>query len=466
MGARHHGNRPREAAGMPGEWLLRLSRTMAADERHAFVEALDAPPPVSIRLNPAKPAPVTGEPVPWCAHGRWLGERPAFTFDPLLHAGAYYVQEASSMLLQQAVVACTLPDAPLLALDLCAAPGGKCTHLLTLLPQGSLLVANEMNGHRRSILLENLWKWGWPGVAVAGSAPQDFARTAGLFDLVLVDAPCSGEGMMRKDPHARAQWSPTLAAHCATVQQGILGHAWAALKPGGHLIYSTCTWEPGENEDQLARLVATGAVAVEVAMDERWGVVRTEREGAIGYRCYPHRVRGEGFFLGVVRKPGERRPSLHRPACGLVGKRGDVEAVQAWLQEAACLMEHGGVLHAIHPAWHGAMLHGLAALRIVAPGIPVAEPKGNGWRPHAALALNRILQRGAFPEVEMDHRTAIAYLRGGSLPAAGAAGHALAMYRGHPLGWLQGAGTRWNNRWPVPWRIRAQQARGPDVSWA
>jgi len=443
--------------------MARTLLPLLGEDMPALEAALCRPPPTSIRLNPYKAFPHEAEAVPWCATGRYLAERPAFTFDPLLHAGAYYVQEASSMLLEQAVRYSGAADRDVLALDLCAAPGGKSTHLRSLLTPGSLLVANEVDPRRMPALRENLWKQGLPNVVLTGGRPEDLEALSGTFGLVLVDAPCSGEGMFRKDPFAREQWSEGLVDRCAAVQTGILEHAWAALAPGGTLIYSTCTWEPRENEGQLRPLVERGGIPLEVPLDPAWCIERTGIDGVIGHRCYPHRLRGEGFFLGMVRKPGEWTPHDAWRTSG-----GGAEAVGHWLRgaEEQAIIEQDGVLHAVGERWASLVREALPVVRVSAPGIPIAERKAGEWRPHPALALSILLDREAFPQVELDEAGALAYLRGEALPALGAHGTALATFRGRPIGWLHGAGRRWNNRWPAPWRIRAQQANAPRVPWA
>lgn len=445
---------------LPIELHRSLSGLLGA-EVAALEQALQAPAPISLRLNPAKPSAANGGSIPWCATGRYLSERPAFTFDPLLHAGAYYVQEASSMFLEQALLASGLLDRDVLVLDLCAAPGGKTTHLRSLLTPGSLLVANEVDGARRSALAENLWKWGAGNVIITGSDPSDLEQLQDRFDLILLDAPCSGEGMFRKDPFAREQWSPALVERCAITQRRIVEHAWDALSPGGVLIYSTCTWEVTENEGQLRPVVELGGEPISIPIDPTWGIERTEQGMVTGYRCYPHRLRGEGFFLGMVRKPGElpaRSGSRPAPSSERIG----------WLSrpDDHVVIEHRDTLHVLDGQWQAEQEDLSRVLRLIAPGTPFAERKGNEWRPHAACALSERLHRHAFPEVELDRTTAIRYLQGHAIPGTNAQGSALITYGGHPLGWVQGAGSRWNNRWPQPWRIRAQQAGAPRVSWA
>lgn len=368
-------------------------------------DALQADPPVSVRINPLKPVDVGGSPIPWCVQGRFLDHRPVFTLDPLYHAGCYYVQEASSMLLEQALIAAGLPERPVLALDLCASPGGKSTHLLSLLPAGSVLVSNEAVRSRQGALIENLLKWGAPNSIITGSPTTAFSVQGARFDLVVIDAPCSGEGMFRKDPFARAQWSPRLVQECAMIQSAILDDAWACLAPGGTLIYSTCTWDWDENEAHIERLIeGSGAVPITIPASE----AATSGSGP-GIRCYPHRSIGEGFFIAAVRKPDE----------GSSGRSEPLEAV---------------------------------AERLRAAGIRVLFPGGDTELDRFA----EVLQAGSAigPALELDMNGSLGYLRGEALRADDATGMRTVTHRGFALGLVKGAGNRWNNLHPKPWRIR------------
>jgi precorrin-6B methylase 2 len=336
-------------------------------------------------------------------------------------------------------------------LDLCASPGGKTTLLRSLLHPDSLVVANEVERKRQAALQENLWKWGAANVVVTGSDPADLAHLPETFDLIQVDAPCSGEGLFRKDPFARTQWSDALVVQCATTQRRIVEQAWHALRPGGMLIYSTCTWETLENEDRLDQLAELGALGVDLPLDADWVVVPVGTSGIAGYRCYPHRVRGEGFFLAAVRKAGVA-------AVNGVGSEqlDDHPEQRRWLASPSRwhFEQHAGVLHSVDDRWTGVLRELQRCLRVLAPGRPVAEQHAGVWRPHAALALDTSIRRGAFPEVPLDRPAALGYLQGAALPATDATGHALAVHEGLPIGWLKGAGSRWNTLWPAPWRIR------------
>ncbi|MBL7965242.1 MAG: rRNA cytosine-C5-methyltransferase [Flavobacteriales bacterium] len=435
-------------APLPAELLARLAMQTDAS---ALREALEDTPSVSVRYNPFKPTEWAGEPVPWCALGRYLADRPRFTLDPQLHAGAYYVQEASSMLIEQAYLQGRPAAGPLRVLDLCAAPGGKSGHLASLLPEGSLLVANELDRTRLAVLQENLWKQGRPGVVITHDRTEAFAALPGAFELVLVDAPCSGEGMMRRDPFARAQWSPALVQQCALVQRKILDHAWTALAPGGTLIYSTCTWAPEEDEQQVEELITlTGALPIALELNAEWGMER----GPLGVRCYPHRVRGEGFFLSVLRKPG----AFHDLVLDAHHAGANSFPELQWLIDPgrwSCTMQED-IAHVVEAAHHAFVQRLMAAVRTAAPGTPALFQKGGEARPHPALALSTALHHEFWPTIDLEHEQALAYLRGESLSTSAARGTALMRYHGLALGWSQGAGKRWNNQWPKPWRIRMQ----------
>lgn len=390
--------------------------------------------------------------MPWCEQGRYLPERPVFTLDPLLHAGTYYVQEASSMLLEQALKVTGLRDQAILALDMCAAPGGKSTHLISLLNTGSLIVCNEVAPARRDTLSENLWKQGFSNTVISGSEPAAFGDLGERFDLVLVDAPCSGEGMFRKDAFARKQWNEKLVASCARTQRDILRHAWATVRPGGWLVYSTCTWERSENEEQVHDLIRQGAMYTPIPIADEWGVVETDG----GYRCYPNRVKGEGFFISLLRKRGTSDPHTWFPRPGRIPTE-----VIGWLtpSEMVDVIEDRDQLFASPAPWSATIGALQSSLHLASPGVPIAERKGGTWRPHPALALNRSLDQGAFPDAALNLEQALSYLRGETALSLGSngkdgAGVRLMRYAGLPLGWMHAAGDRWNNGWPKPWRIR------------
>ena len=242
-----------------------------------FLHAMQEEPPVSIRLNPYRLSNlwtvIGGQPVPWCRHGYYLASRPQFTFDPLLHAGAYYVQEASSMFLDEVLRQHISGQGPITALDLCAAPGGKSTLLRTAIGADGILLSNEPNGKTAQILAENIQKWGAPGMYVTNNYPASFSKSGMAFDLILTDVPCSGEGMFRKDEGAIAEWSLDHVQRCSQLQREIVGEAWQCLRPGGLLVYSTCTFNTHENEENVKWILETfDAEILPVETQPEWNI--------------------------------------------------------------------------------------------------------------------------------------------------------------------------------------------------
>ncbi|GAA4427307.1 rRNA cytosine-C5-methyltransferase [Pontibacter saemangeumensis] len=437
---------------------------LLGNEYGAFVQALQLPPPVSVRLNPGKTAAFPALPrVPWASKGYYLPERPAFTLDPLLHAGSYYVQEASSMFLEQALKQAVDVQQPLHVLDLCGAPGGKSTHLASLLSEESLLVSNEVIRSRASILAENVAKWGSGNVLVTSNDPRDFCRLHHFFDVMVVDAPCSGEGMFRKDPQAVVEWSEENVKLCAQRQQRILTDVWEALKPGGLLIYSTCTWNEQENEANMDWLAAQeNAQSVHLRLQPEWGVEPSRQQGVEGYRFYPHRVQGEGFFMAVIRKAGEARVADHSKSkkkkykLTLAGKK-EQALVQDWLQqpERYIWLQHGEVISALPANLFEAADEVYQNLYVLYAGTEVAEVKGRKLKPLQGLALSQHLNKKAFATAELDLEQAVRYLRKEDI-SLGSSGNdwLLLQYRDVPLGWAKQVGTRMNNYYPKEWRIR------------
>ena len=288
---------------LPEKFETSISQKLGSD-LPAFIESLNESPPVSIRINPHKnKRPAPADPIPWCPFGQYLPQRPVFTLDPLFHAGSYYVQEASSMFLGEALRQSTDLRLPLRVLDLCAAPGGKSTHILSLIGTESLLVSNEVIRSRASILSENIQKWGYPNAIVTNNEASDFQQLKGFFDVIVIDAPCSGEGLFRKDPNAINEWSPDDVQRCSARQKRIVTDVWAALRENGILIYCTCTYNESENEDNLKWLKENYSLDfIRLRTETSWGITEVETNGLFAYRFFPHKTRGEGFFLSVMRK--------------------------------------------------------------------------------------------------------------------------------------------------------------------
>ncbi|PTX20247.1 16S rRNA C967 or C1407 C5-methylase (RsmB/RsmF family) [Pontibacter mucosus] len=449
----------------PKPFTDRMQRMLGDEEFSIFLEALQQAPPVSVRINTAKAAPAPGlQPVPWTETGFYLPERPLFTLDPALHAGAYYVQEASSMFVEQALRQAVNLSEPLHVLDLCGAPGGKSTHLASLLSPQSLLVSNEVIRSRASILAENIAKWGSGNVLVTSNDPRDFNRLPGFFDVMVVDAPCSGEGMFRKDAHAMEEWSEENVNLCAQRQQRILMDVWDSLRPGGVLIYSTCTWNEQENEQNIAWLAEQeGAESIKLQLEPEWGVVPGQLKGVEGYRFYPHRVQGEGFFLAVVRKAGEEQP-LHGKSkkkkykLSIAGKK-EQALVADWLQQPGqyTFVQHGEKISAIPENLFEAADEVYQHLYVVYAGTELAEIYGKKLKPLQGLALSQYLDRSVFTSAELSLEQALRYLKKEDT-SLGTSGNdwLLLEYKGLPLGWAKQIGNRINNYYPKEWRIRME----------
>ena len=289
---------------LPETFKQRMQSSLGDADFQLYCESFEQPVPVSLRINPLKWHEKPGlQPVLWSQTGYYLPERPLFACDPLWHSGAYYVQEASSMFLEHVVRSIFQEEMPEIVLDLCGAPGGKATHLSSIMDGKGLLVANEVIRSRAVVLAENLRKWGQPNVVVTNNDPSHFAAIEGFFDLIVTDAPCSGEGMFRKNNAAINEWSESNVKLCADRQQRIISDVWAALKPGGILIYSTCTFNEAENEDNTFKFISNNeAESIKIDVPDQWNVVETHKEGVFGYRFFPHHVKGEGFFITAMRK--------------------------------------------------------------------------------------------------------------------------------------------------------------------
>ncbi len=296
---------------LPAGFMAQFA-TLGVAALDALPQSLAAEPSVSVRYNSRKGASVPEgcDPVAWCPTGCYLAERPAFTLDPAMHQGLYYVQDASSMFIHHVIDHLTASGEPVRYLDACAAPGGKTTAALDVLPAGSLAVANEYVAARASMLRENLAKWGVPCVVRQGDTSR-FAADGAVFDIIAADVPCSGEGMMRKDAKAVEQWTPALVAECAARQRQIVDNLWLALAPGGYMIYSTCTFNRTENEEMVQYMIDRyGAEPVEIPVDPSWSIIPAIGNDFPAYRFIPGAIRGEGLFMAgpqaIVGRSGDR----------------------------------------------------------------------------------------------------------------------------------------------------------------
>ncbi|MDE6287957.1 MAG: RsmB/NOP family class I SAM-dependent RNA methyltransferase, partial [Muribaculaceae bacterium] len=422
--------------------------------------ALEGPAaPSAIRLNALKggTAPANSSPVEWCEGGYYLAERPRFTLDPALHQGLYYVQDASSMAHAAAVTEAARvsgSESPLRFLDACAAPGGKTIAAVDALPADALIVANEADPRRCSVLIENVVKHGSGRVAVSRDDASSIKAPAGFFDIIAADVPCSGEGMMRKEAVAASQWSPALVASCAALQRSIVDNLWRLLRPGGCFIYSTCTFNTSENEEIVDYIVNDlGADVLPVP-----ALARPEITGAIdrdyaAYRFLPGHVRGEGQFIALLRKHGDAPAARIKPQKPAKTKT-LIDTVQylegQWTSQTA----NDNIIAVDNR--HASMLAELErTMHVVYKGVELGTVKGRDFIPAQALAMAASLREDAFPRVEVDRDTALQYLAKQAviLPDSSPRGIVLLTHGERPLGFVKNLGNRSNNLYPAHWRI-------------
>jgi len=439
--------------------LLHDLEAVSGFDKEAFIAAHQQQAVTSLRLHPLKQ---TGSykdarKVPWCGEGRYLEQRPVFTLDPAYHGGAYYVQEASSMFLDHMVRTVMPQRTNLRVLDLCGAPGGKSTLLASLMEEGTLLISNEVIRSRATILEENVVRWGYTNNWVTSNDPEVFGRLEGYFDLIVVDAPCSGSGLFRKDQKALEDWTEANVHLCSQRQQRILADVWPSLKEGGVLIYATCSYSTEEDEeilDWLARECHATTLSAEHPAE--WGIVTTEsKEGMKGYRFFPDKVGGEGFFIAAVRKDEVTRDlkyprykTIHDPKAksqsAYLLQRDDLLVIPASKES----------YHAIGPGheadWH--LLQKQIYLRKT--GLALGMGAAKEWLPahDVALSVDRSIN---IPTLEVDREPALRYLKKEDFVTdLETKGWQIVAHEGMGLGWIKGLGNRFNNYLPKHWRIR------------
>ncbi len=446
------------------EKFISSTRSLLKDEWGNFEQALERESPTSIRLNPSKSKNLTiqAEPVLWCETGYYLNKRPSFTFDPLFHAGAYYVQEASSMFIEQVFKQHVKGDVQVL--DLCAAPGGKSSHIATLISNDSLLVSNEVIKSRAFILSENMTKTGYPNVIVTNSDPSDIGnKLPSFFDVILIDAPCSGEGMFRKDPHAIEEWSPANVQLCKERQQRIVADVWDALKPDGILIYSTCTYNKPENEENIQWILNQfDAEILSIDTSPDWNISPAYDNEISAYHFFPHKVKGEGFFLAAIQKKGS--VSEDNFVSNKRNKKHNTPKTEALAleykkyisrHEEYTFFDKNGLWFAFPSKQYDAFTQVSSQLKLVSAGIYMGEFKGKDFLPQHSLAMSNHVNKEAFALHNTDRETAIAYLRKEALVFADLPkGYILLTYKDIPLGFIKNIGNRANNLYPNEWRIR------------
>lgn len=424
-------------------------------------------PLTSIRFNPLKPVDIDStefisENIPWSSRGYYLSRRPFFTFDPLLHAGAYYVQEASSMFLEEAITQTVDLNRSITALDLCAAPGGKSTLIQSLLNNESILVSNEVIKSRVTVLEENLIKWGGVNRIITNNDPKDFRKFPELFDLVVVDAPCSGSGLFRRDPDLIKEWSPGNVEMCSQRQQRILADILPSLKVDGVLIYSTCSYSIEEDESIADWLVSEfNMEPLALNVKEDWNIVESNtKDGAFGYRFYPDKLKGEGFFISCFRKKqdshqneGASYSSRKSSKLEKVSKN-ELSLVREMVNTEGLLCWKLGERILAIPEGHEKLLVDLmSGLYIRNAGISLGKPSPKELIPDHELAMSTVCRQG-IARMELKKEDALQYLRREEVKIdSQMRGWALATYKDLPLGWMKVLPNRINNYYPKEWRI-------------
>lgn len=448
------------------EALLDSLKRIATPKVPAFIQLHESEEMLtSVRKNPAKPSSVflEAEAIAWSSTGKYLPERPSFTADPLFHAGAYYVQEASSMFLEQVLKQSDLSKA-LKVLDLCAAPGGKSTLISSLLTNESLLLANEIIKTRVPILVDNLIRWGKPNTYVSNNDPKDFGKVPGFFDIIVVDAPCSGSGMFRKDPQAINQWSEEAVNLCSQRQQRILADVYPALKEDGLFIYSTCSYSKEENEDICDWLASTFKLeSVRIPLEPAWGIQETQSDSLQqwGYRFYPHLVKGEGFFIACFRKKEATKEILIRHKKEEPNRiaQGKVREIAAWIKPNTGyeLTLLGDVFLAIPANQLTDFDYLRERLYLKKAGTRLGKFAGNDFIPDHELALS-VLAAEHIPRIPLSREQALNYLKRIDFRVDTTLNDwALVCYESLSLGWVKVLPKRLNNYYPKEWRIVNQQ---------
>jgi 16S rRNA C967 or C1407 C5-methylase (RsmB/RsmF family)/NOL1/NOP2/fmu family ribosome biogenesis protein len=454
---------------LPKRFSAGLTEKIGEQEFKAFENALDQTPPVSIRINPAKGKDLfpDEEGVPWCSFGRYLKKRPAFVWDPLYHAGAYYAQDASSMFFANAIDF----SQDLKVLDLCAAPGGKSSLLLSNLSPNSLLVSNELVGKRAAILYENLVKWGGTNNVITNNRATDFESFKGYFDVVMIDAPCSGEGMFRKDREAVEQWSEGLVNQCSMVQKEILTSAIDLVKEGGLLIYSTCTYENRENEDNIKWLYQNYGRKLEpadVSIANNWGIEKVEiatfnGEVQNGYYCFPHRLKGEGQFIAAMRVV--QAPEFKYNGKGL-GKtmrplsKSESAAVSKFVKHDevnTLFSRNGDMIFAAPESLAKNMSLFIDKMYIKKAGTTVGKLIRDSLIPDHELVMDELASEN-MPRINLNLEQALDYMqkKNVDVPNDIPNGWIIFTYNGLDIGLAKNLGSRINNHYPAEWRIRKE----------
>ncbi|MFI3331197.1 MAG: rRNA cytosine-C5-methylase [Rikenellaceae bacterium] len=446
---------------LPEQFIHSLKDVMSEDEIQDFILHLEQPSATSIRFNPYKTSQKPDlENIPWSKYGFYLPHRPSFTLEPEFHSGAYYVQESSSMFVEHIVRECFDKDENITALDLCASPGGKTTLLSSIVGLESVVHANEVIRQRAQTLADNVKKWGLGNVIVTNNDPSHFDSSREFYDLILVDAPCSGEGMFRKDKAAREQWSADNVELCAARQKRILSQIWQSLKPGGILIYSTCTFNRKENEENIKWLTSEyDCEKVDISCHDEWNITQTESNGHGCFRFFPGKIPGEGFFVSVVRKADDKiRTKLSKSRREVFENLNNKERseLKTWFNQ-------GELMHTVRAndkiyTYYGQGYERIKQIAerysVVYSGIEMGQFFNSKFKPEHPLALFFDINKTKVNACFLSKEDAQDFLRKKDISAENfEQGLNLVCYNNLPLGWAKRIQNRVNNLYPKELRI-------------
>lgn len=431
---------------LPLEFIKRIENQLGNVESQAFFDSLNYTAPVSIRLNKQKfKNSLNFEKVSWSDFGYYLPSRPLFVSDPLWHAGAYYVQEASSMAIEQAFLNIkNTNNSNLKILDLCASPGGKSTHLLNLMNENDVLISNEVIQSRVGVLQENIRKCGYSNVIITNQDSNQFKNMQAYFDLVLVDAPCSGEGLFRKDKNAIEHWTPENLTTCELRQKRILSDVIHCVKTGGFILYSTCTFNPNENEEQLNFLIKNGFEPVNFTINGK---------SHFFHSFMPHLNKGEGFFVGLLQKTEKteiietktkNKYLIEKITNDYLNNQNKMLFVK-WANNLIGLSEN--VLDTLNSL----------PFKPVSFGVECAVIKGALELPSEYLVFSNDFNQLLLPNIELDLKEALSYISCQSLPIkTELKGYITLSYKGYIIGLGKSIGNRINNLFPNPWKLKRE----------
>ena len=435
---------------LPIAFKERLLNQLGEQAYLEFEAALNTETPVSFRTNKQKlNTELNYSKVSWCSTGYYLPERPLFVSDPLWHAGAYYVQEASSMVLEQAFAKIReLIDTDLKVLDLCAAPGGKSTHLSSLLNDNDILLSNEVIQTRVSVLKENLLKWGFPNTIICNNDSRDFSQLGEIFDIVVVDAPCSGEGLFRKDPNATEQWTVDNVQTCELRQKRILQEIIKCVKEGGFIIYSTCTYNPGENEAQVEYLEQNGFKSVPFHFNKKL---------ESSYQLMPHTHQGEGFFIALLQKTETSGERIDSRIDNSIKTEKVGSEWQQLINTEVDFFKFRNEISAAKPHLFDFYKQISKQLKIIQVGTSVGTQNQQLMIPSSELVFSQHFNIESWPTIELSLEQAIQYIGKQIIPhSSSSKGYVTLTYKNIPIGLGKFAGNRVNNLFPNEWRLRKQ----------